>query len=120
MAEKTYNESETLAEQESSVDVDAGPDEKVSEVETESDTLKGQTGPTASNEANDDLETARSPDEAHKEAGRESEESGTDNDNETSQSESSDGDDAEAPEKEAQSGNEENDQDDDQNNDQYH
>ena len=112
MAEKTYNESETLAEQESSVDVDAGPDEKVSEVETESDTLKGQTGPTASNEANDDLETARSPDEAHKEAGRESEESGTDNDNETSQSESSDGDDAEAPEKEAQSGNEENDQDD--------
>ena len=112
MAEKTYNESETLAEQESSVDVDAGPDEKVSEVETESDTLTGQTGPTASNEANDDLETARSPDEAHKEAGRESEESGTDNDNETSQSESSDGDDAEAPEKEAQSGNEENDQDD--------
>ena len=87
MAEKTHNESETLTETESldKVPTDDSETGAETEVETESDTITGQTGPTALNEANDDPETVKSPDEAHKRAGQESVEPGTDNDHETSE-----------------------------------
>jgi hypothetical protein len=87
MAEKTHNESETLTETESldKVPTDDSETGAETEVETESDTITGQTGPTALNEANDDPETVKSPDEAYKESGPESVEPGTDNDHETSE-----------------------------------